>query len=156
MWLLCLCAGFPTGNGEQLSNSQSELSLAINSAVAYFPSIPCGASCARAWYLKFTPHSPSLVCKFLFQQNKKYPRPTPITCFKSLFNHFVSNVMSTTVLVRRMPHRKWRESKQHLSLWTDFALLGSCLVSLHFLWSIQHTNTVDGIDLTKDDYHFRC
>ena len=32
----------------------------------------------------------------------------------------------------RMLHRKWREAKEQLILWPDLALLGCCLVSLHF------------------------
>ena len=48
-----------------------------------------------------------------------------------------------TVLVRGMPHRKWRESKQQLSCAPSyFARLGCCLVSLHCLWDIPHTSTV--------------
>ena len=43
-------AGCPTGNGEKQSCLQAEQSQANNSAVAYIPSISCGASCARAWY----------------------------------------------------------------------------------------------------------
>ena len=47
-----------------------------------------------------------------------------------------------TVLVRRMPHRKWRASKQQLNCWPDFALLGCSLISLHFLWGILHTRRI--------------
>ena len=35
-----------------------------------------------------------------------------------------------------MSHRKWRETKQQLSWWPDLALLGCCLLSLHFLCDI--------------------
>ena len=38
----------------------------------------------------------------------------------------------TTVPKRRMSHRKWRETKQQLTWLLDLALLGCCLVSLHF------------------------
>ena len=34
------------------------------------------------------------------------------------------------------PDRKWRESKQRLTWWPDLALLGCCLVSLHFVFDI--------------------
>ena len=47
-----------------------------------------------------------------------------------------------TVLMRRMPHRKWRECKQQLRCWPDFSLLCCSFVSLHFLWGILHTGTV--------------
>ena len=46
--VLCSCAACPTGNGEKLNCRQAESGQAINSAVAKFPSISCGASCARA------------------------------------------------------------------------------------------------------------
>ena len=36
----------------------------------------------------------------------------------------------------RMSHRKWRETKQQLSWLPDLALLGCCLLSLHFLCDI--------------------
>ena len=32
-----------------------------------------------------------------------------------------------------MSHRKWRETKQQLICWPELALLGCCLVSLHFV-----------------------
>ena len=42
----------------------------------------------------------------------------------------------------RMSHRKWRETEQQLSWLPDLALLGSCLLSLHFLCDIQTGRTV--------------
>ena len=49
---------------------------------------------------------------------------------------------SLYVLVHRMPYREWWESKEQLCCWPDFALLGCCLVYLHFLWGLLHTCTV--------------
>ena len=40
--------GCHTGNGDQLSSNQAEPGQAINSAVAYFPSISCATSCPLA------------------------------------------------------------------------------------------------------------
>ena len=37
---------------------------------------------------------------------------------------------------------KWRETKQQLSWCPDLALLGCCLVSLHFLWNILSSRPV--------------
>ena len=51
--------GCPTRNGEKLRSSQAEQSRAINSAVAYFSSISCEASCARVNFgLFFSPLHP--------------------------------------------------------------------------------------------------
>ena len=50
----------------------------------------------------------------------------------------------TTVIGTRMSHRKWREIKQQLIRWPDLALLGCCLVSLHFKCDILAPITVDG------------
>ena len=41
-----------------------------------------------------------------------------------------------------MSHRKWRETKQQLMWWPDLALLGWCLVYLHFLCDIPFGHTV--------------
>ena len=41
-----------------------------------------------------------------------------------------------------MSHRKWRQIKQQLSWWPDMALLGCCLVSLHFLCNIPVSHAV--------------
>ena len=42
-----------TGSGEKLSRSQAEPDQAITSAVAYFPSISCGALCNELKLLEF-------------------------------------------------------------------------------------------------------
>ena len=47
-----------------------------------------------------------------------------------------NTVMAPTGRPVRMLHRKWRETKQQLSLLPDLALLGCCLHSLHFLHDI--------------------
>ena len=49
---------------------------------------------------------------------------------------------SSTVIGARMSRRKWRETKEQLIWWPDLALLGSCLVSLHFQCDILGTITV--------------
>ena len=36
--------------------------------------------------------------------------------------------------VDSLPHRKWKETKQHPSMLPGPAVPGSCLVSFHFLW----------------------
>ena len=48
----------------------------------------------------------------------------------------------TTVLLLRMAHRKWKESKQQPSMLPGPAVPGSCLVSFHILWAILSTSTV--------------
>ena len=48
--LYVLMCRMPTGNGEKLNSSCAEPDQAINSDVAYFPSISCVASCTRARY----------------------------------------------------------------------------------------------------------
>ena len=47
-----------------------------------------------------------------------------------------------TVLVIRMAHRIWKETKQHPATAEPGNMLGSCLVSFHFLWTILSTSTV--------------
>ena len=47
-----------------------------------------------------------------------------------------------TVLVLRMTHRKWRETKQQPIMLPGPAVPGGCLVSFHFLWAILSTSTV--------------
>ena len=42
-----------------------------------------------------------------------------------------------------MSHRKWGETKQQMIWWPDLALLGCCLVSLHFQCDILATVTVE-------------
>ena len=41
-----------------------------------------------------------------------------------------------TLSVRRMSYRKWRGTNQQLIWWPDLAVVGCCLVSLHFLCDI--------------------
>ena len=49
---------------------------------------------------------------------------------------------SSTVLVLRMTHRKWKETKQQPSMLSGPAVPGCCLVSFHILWAILSTSTV--------------
>ena len=46
------------------------------------------------------------------------------------------------VIVLRMAHRKWKETKLQLSMLLGPAVLDCCLVSFHFLWAILSTSTV--------------
>ena len=62
--------------------------------------------------------------------------------WQSFCNSLWFDQIKNTGLVRRMPDRKWRESKQQLSCWPELALFGCILVSLHFLWCFLHTSTV--------------
>ena len=52
------------------------------------------------------------------------------------------NFAHSTVLVLRMAHRNWKETKQQPSMLPVPAVLGCCLVSFHFLWAILSTSTV--------------
>ena len=47
-----------------------------------------------------------------------------------------------TVLVLRMAHRKWKETKQQPSKLPVPAVPGCCLVYFHILWAILSTSTV--------------
>ena len=47
-----------------------------------------------------------------------------------------------TVLVLRMAHRKWKETKQQPSMLPGLAVPDCCFVSFHFLWAILWTHTV--------------
>ena len=47
-----------------------------------------------------------------------------------------------TVLVLRMAHRIWKETKQQPGIARPGNMLGCCLVSFHFLWAILSTSTV--------------
>ena len=47
-----------------------------------------------------------------------------------------------TVLVLRMAHRKWKETKQLPSMLPVPAVPDCCLVSFHILWAILSTSTV--------------
>ena len=46
------------------------------------------------------------------------------------------------MLVLRMAHRKWKETKQQPGTAGTGNMLGSCLVSIHFLWAILSTSIV--------------
>ena len=48
-----------------------------------------------------------------------------------------------TVLVLRMAHRIWKETKQPPVTPGPGNMLGCCLNSFHFLWAILSTSTVD-------------
>ena len=48
-----------------------------------------------------------------------------------------------TVLVLRMARRIWKETKQQPGTAGPGNMLGSCLVSFHFLWAILSTSTVE-------------
>ena len=48
----------------------------------------------------------------------------------------------STVLVLRMAHRKWKETKQPPGTAEPGNMLGCCINSFHFLWAILSTSTV--------------
>ena len=54
-----------------------------------------------------------------------------------------NDIIVYTMLVLRMAHRKWKETKQQPSMLPGPAVPGGCLVSLHILWAILSTSTVD-------------
>ena len=47
------------------------------------------------------------------------------------------------MLVLRMAHRIWKETKQLPGTAGPGNMLGCCLISVHFLWAILSTSTVD-------------
>ena len=47
-----------------------------------------------------------------------------------------------TVLVLRIAHRIWKETKQRPGTAGPDNMIGCCLVSFHFLWAILSTSTV--------------
>ena len=49
----------------------------------------------------------------------------------------------TTVLVLRMAHRIWKETKEHPGTAETGNMLGCCLNYSHFLWAILSTSTVE-------------
>ena len=51
----------------------------------------------------------------------------------------------STVLVLRIAHRVLKETKQHPGTAGPDNMLGSCLVSFHFLLAILSTSTVDSL-----------
>ena len=56
-------------------------------------------------------------------------------------------MITTTVLVLRMAHRIWKETKQERGTVGPGNMLGCCLISLHFLWAILSTSTVQGWEI---------
>ena len=58
------------------------------------------------------------------------------------FTHSVPCALSSTVLVLRMAHRILKETKQEPGKAGPGNMLGSCLVSFHFLSAILSTSTV--------------
>ena len=55
---------------------------------------------------------------------------------------FQSLIQRSTVLVLRMAHRKWKETKQEPGTAGPGNMLGCCLVSLHFLCYILCSRSV--------------
>ena len=53
-----------------------------------------------------------------------------------------SCLLECTVLVLRMAHRIWKETKQEQGSARPGNMLGCCLVAFHFLWAILSTSTV--------------
>ena len=51
------------------------------------------------------------------------------------------------MLVLKMAHRKWKETKQQPNMLPGQAVPGSCLVSFHILWAILSTSTVLGFQV---------
>ena len=49
-----------------------------------------------------------------------------------------------TVLVLRMAHRKWKETKEQPGTAGPGNMLSCCLISFHFMWVILSTSTVLG------------
>ena len=52
-----------------------------------------------------------------------------------------------TVLVLRMAHRIWKETKQQPGTAGPGHMLGCCLVYFHFMWAILSTSTIDFLHL---------
>ena len=53
-----------------------------------------------------------------------------------------NNISKSTVLVLRMAHRIWKETNQEPGTAGPGNMLGSCFVSIHFMWAILSTSTV--------------
>ena len=49
-----------------------------------------------------------------------------------------------------MAHKKWKETKQQPVAAGPGNMLGSCLVSFHFLWAILCPQDCNNFSLTKD------
>ena len=54
----------------------------------------------------------------------------------------LSRVEESTVIVLRMAHRIWKESKQQPGTAEPGNMLGCCLISFYFLWAILSMTTV--------------
>ena len=52
------------------------------------------------------------------------------------------DLTTTTVLVLRMAHMIWKETKQEPGTAGPDNMLGCCLVYFHFLWNILSMSTV--------------
>ena len=68
----------------------------------------------------------------------------------------VSDAAESTGPPDNMSHRKWRESKQQLIWFPALALLGCCLVSLHFLWNILSGGPVESGERQSLFWHVGC
>ena len=55
------------------------------------------------------------------------------------------SLLCTTVLVLRMAHRIWKETKQEPGTARTGNMPGCCLNTFHFLWAILSTSTVQRI-----------
>ena len=58
--------------------------------------------------------------------------------------------IESTVLVLRMVHRIWTETKQQPGTARPGNMLGCCFVSFHFLWTILSTSTVDSLSTLQN------
>ena len=58
------------------------------------------------------------------------------------YRMLTTNLEVCTVLVLRMAHRIWKETKQQPGTAVLGNMLGCCLVSFHILWAILSTSTV--------------
>ena len=65
-----------------------------------------------------------------------------------------------TACGHRLAHRKWKETKLQPGTAGPGNMLGSCLVSLHFLWAILYPQAVQDVSsemrLGFDDLDFKC
>ena len=79
------------------------------------------------------------------QPNKHVASKRPYQPLRATYDDYGSCLNSasySTVLVLRMAHRKWKETKQQPSMLTGPGVPGCCLVSFHILWAILSTSTV--------------
>ena len=60
---------------------------------------------------------------------------------------FFRTKLTSTVLVLRMDHRIWKETKQEPGTAGLGNMLVCCLVSFHFLWAILSTSTVQSFSV---------